>query len=307
MIQCFASHGYESSFVDGKSPRLLSASKIDSSYSIHPRILHKHTDFLEVLYVRSGSGVYIVDEQRYSIAQGDVIICNVGVLHDEDPSQSRDLNTLSLALTDVHVKGLAENCLISSEYSPVFPAGECADMVCSLMTMIHQLLATNPKGSTEICNHLSAALLAKLLLVIRKYCESEGSAMRSRTDIIAMQVKSYIDTHFDEQFTLQDISNAIRVSPYHLAHMFKETTGYSPMQYTVRRRLGEAQSLLISTDLSVTEIAVSVGFGNPCHFNTMFSKYIGMSPSRYRSSYVNRAESGADTSAKSTRKARKQL
>ncbi len=125
--------------------------------------------------------------------------------------------------------------------------------------------------------------------------------VRSRTDIIAGQVKHYIDTHFDEQFTLQDISDAIRVSPYHLAHMFKETTGYSPMQYTVRRRLGEAQSLLITTSLSVTEIAVSVGFGNPCHFNTMFSKYIGMSPSRYRSSYVARAESEAGA-AKASRK-----
>ena len=121
--------------------------------------------------------------------------------------------------------------------------------------------------------------------------------MRSRTDIIAGQVKNYIDTHFDEQFTLQDISNAIQVSPYHLAHMFKETTGYSPMQYTVRRRLGEAQSLLISTGMSVTEIAISVGFGNPCHFNTMFSKYIGMSPSRYRSSYVDRPGDDPDAPA----------
>ncbi len=286
MIQCFASTSLESSFEYGKAPRLISASKIDSSYAIHPRVLHKHNDFLELLYVRSGTGVYIVDEQRYNISAGDVIICNAGVLHDEDPSQAEDLNTYALALADVAVKGLPANTLISSEYSPVFPAGECADTLNQLMGMIHRLLATNPRGATETCNYLAAALVSKLLLVIRKYCENEGNTVRSRTDIIAGQVKNYIDTHFDEQFTLQDISDAIRVSPYHLAHMFKENTGYSPMQYTVRRRLGEAQSMLITTSLSVTEIALSVGFGNPCHFNTMFSKYIGMSPSRYRSSYV---------------------
>ena len=183
----------------------------------------------------------------------------------------------------------------------MFPAGERAQTFGELMGMIHSLLATDPKGATETCNYLAAALISKLLLVIRQYCETEGNTVRSRTDIIAGQVKHYIDTHFDEQFTLQDISDAIRVSPYHLAHMFKETTGYSPMQYTVRRRLGEAQSLLITTSLSVTEIAVSVGFGNPCHFNTMFSKYIGMSPSRYRSSYVARAESEAGA-AKASRK-----
>ncbi len=301
MIQCFASSSFESSFEHGKPPRLLSASKIDSSYSIHPRILHKHPDFLELLYVRSGSGVYIVDEQRYTISKGDVIICNAGVLHDEDPSQSRDLNTYSLALSNVAVKGLPANCLIGAEYSPVFPAGECADSISQMMGSIHSLLATDAKGTTETCNYLAAALVSELLRVIRKYCANEGNTVRSRTDIIAGQVKNYIDTHFDEQFTLQDISDAIRVSPYHLAHMFKENTGYSPMQYTVRRRLGEAQSLLISTNMSVTEIAVSVGFGNPCHFNTMFSKYIGMSPSRYRSSYVARD----DTAEHTTRRARK--
>lgn len=305
MIQCFASPTFESSFEQNKPPRLISASKIDSSYSIHPRVLHKHNDFLELLYVRSGTGVYIVDEHRYNISEGDIIICNAGVLHDEDPSQAQELNTYSLALADIAIKGMPANCLIAPEYSPVFPAGECAETVNQLMGMIHSLLATNPKGATETCNYLASALIAKLLLVIRKYCENEGNTVRSRTDIIAGQVKHYIDTHFDEQFTLQDISDAIRVSPYHLAHMFKETTGYSPMQYTVRRRLGEAQSLLITTSLSVTEIAVSVGFGNPCHFNTMFSKYIGMSPSRYRSSYVARAESETDA-PKSGRK-RKQM
>ena len=304
MIQCFASRVFESSFEQNKPPRLISASKIDSSYSIHPRVLHKHNDFLELLYVRSGTGIYIVDEQRYNISEGDIIICNAGVLHDEDPSQAQDLNTYSLALADIAVKGLPPNCLIAPEYSPVFPAGERAQTFGELMGMIHSLLATDPKGATETCNYLAAALISKLLLVIRQYCETDGNTVRSRTDIIAGQVKHYIDTHFDEQFTLQDISDAIRVSPYHLAHMFKETTGYSPMQYTVRRRLGEAQSLLITTSLSVTEIAVSVGFGNPCHFNTMFSKYIGMSPSRYRSSYVARAES--ETGAAKAARKRKQ-
>ena len=70
MIQCFASPTFDSSFEHSKPPRLISASKIDSSYSIHPRVLHKHNDFLELLYVRSGTGVYIVDEQRYNICEG---------------------------------------------------------------------------------------------------------------------------------------------------------------------------------------------------------------------------------------------
>lgn len=287
MIQCFAKMPYESSFVENTLPRLISASKIDSYYSVHPRVLHKHNDIFELMYVRSGSGIYILEETRYNIKAGDIILCNAGVLHDEDPSCSTDLNTLSLAITDIAVKGLPRNHLIADEFSPIFPAGECADTIETLLTMIHSLLACNPNDSNETCHHLTMALLSKLLLVIRKHCSSTGDTIHTRTDIIVAQVKSYINTHFDEGFSLQDISDAIRVSPYHLSHVFKAETGYSPMQYALRRRLGEAQTLLISTNLLVTEISVAVGFGNPCHFNTMFSKHIGMSPSKYRDSYID--------------------
>lgn len=289
MIQCFVTGEHQSSFAEGYTPQLISASKIDSYYTDHPRVLHKHNDMLELLFVRSGTGVYIIDETRYPIKQGDIILCNAGMLHDEDPSCSKDLNTYSIAITDVHVKGLPTNHLIEEGYSPVFPAGECADMIESLMSMIHSLLACNPEGSLETCHHLTLALLSKLLLVIRKYCDMAGDTVHTRTDIIVAQVKSYINTHFDEPFTLQDISEAIRISPYHLSHVFKAQTGYSPMQYTLRRRLGEAQTLLITTKMSITEISVAVGVGNPCHFNTMFSKNIGMTPSKYRESYVEKA------------------
>lgn len=293
MIQCFVKKEFGSSFVPGTQPKLLSASKIDSVFSVHPRILHKHPDFLEIMYVRTGTGVYIVDECRYDIKGGDIIICNAGCLHDEDPAYSRDLNMVSVAVGDVFVRGLDPNSLIAPNYSPVFPTGECADMLCSLLTMIHSLLATDPDNAIETCHHLTMALLSKLLLVTRRYCEKTGNTIQTSPDIIACKVRQYIDTHFDERFTLQDISEAIRISPYHLAHIFKEQTGYSPMQYTLRRRLGEAQSLLIATDMTITEISVAVGFGNPSHFNTMFSKYIGMPPSKYRASYVRNGEDGS--------------
>lgn len=213
MIQCFVNAPYQSSFATAKLPRLLSASKIDSYYTVHPRVLHKHNDFLEILYVRSGTGVYIIDEQRYPISEGDIILCNAGVLHDEDPSCSQDLNTFCIAVTDVCVTDLPENHLIAPSVSPVFPAGECGEMIESLMTMIHHLLACSPADSIEVCTHLTVALLSKLLLVIRKHCALSGDTVHARTDIIVAQVKSYINTHFDEPFTLQDISDAIRISP----------------------------------------------------------------------------------------------
>ena len=82
------------------------------------------------------------------------------------------------------------------------------------------------------------------------------------------------------------MAGALHVSPYYLAHVCKEATGYSPLQYVLRRRIGEAQTLLITTDLPVTRIAAQVGYDNPSHFNAQFSKAVGMSPRTFRKEYV---------------------
>ena len=166
MIQCFASPDFESCFAAGKLPRLLSASKVDSSYSVHPRILHKHPNTLELLYVRSGSGVYILDERRYNISANDIIICNAGVLHDEDPSQSKELSTYSIALTDVSISGLPDNWLIAEAYSPVFSTGEYADTICHLMGTIHRDLQL----SGGCCAVRAAAGHPQILRKRGQYC-----------------------------------------------------------------------------------------------------------------------------------------
>ena len=287
MIQCFAPSAPQGTFPPGQEPRLVSASKIGSHYTIHPRVLHKHDDLFEILYVRAGTGVYIIEEARYPIRAGDLIYCNAGTLHDEDPSCSVDLDTLCVASTGIRLDGLPPDHLIGNDCPPVLPSGEFSATIQYLMLTIYGFLADDPEKYAAVCQHLDVALLEILLLIAHQYGDGAGGTKRSKANIIAAQVKSYLNAHYDEDFTLQDISDAIHVDPYHLSHVFKEATGYSPKQYTVRRRLGEAQTLLITTRMNITEIASRVGFGNQCHFNTIFKKYIGMTPSQYRASYVD--------------------
>ncbi len=106
MIQCFAKDSFVSSFQKGTTPRLLSASYITVGFSQHPRILHKHTDKLELLFIRNGSGYYVVDNERYEIKPGNIIITNANVLHDEVPQYNRNLAMLSIAIDHVHIDGL---------------------------------------------------------------------------------------------------------------------------------------------------------------------------------------------------------
>lgn len=255
--------------------RLVSISKMDSAYKeIHPRILHKHEYFLEILYVHSGN----------------IIINNVNTLHDEDPLCNDNLNMYCLTITNVHIKGLPDNCLISSQDSPVFHADEYAPHIETMMSMIYSMLAASPNACAEICNHLAVALLTLLYMLIQRnsaHAEAGDKALRTTADIISTRCMHYIESHYDEPFTLEDISRELCVSSYYLSHVFKKSTGFSPMHYTIRRRIGEAQSLLILTDKTILEIALTVGFGSQCQFYNLFKKYIGMPPGEYRKTYRN--------------------
>ena len=65
---------------------------------------HIHENRLELFYVCSGNGQYMVDNRYYPIGKGDIVICNQGVLHGEEPEQVRQIRSYSVALTGVQVQ-----------------------------------------------------------------------------------------------------------------------------------------------------------------------------------------------------------
>lgn len=104
--------------------------------------------------------------------------------------------------------------------------------------------------------------------------------------ILGRRIKKYIDAHYMEAINLQSIGEALNISPYYLSHVFKEMSGYSPMQYLLRRRIGEAQTLLAMTDLSVLRISEMVGYETQSYFSLQFTKHVGMSPNQFRQNYI---------------------
>ena len=85
-------------------PRKLSGTffnciSIDRNYNNQQSILpHMHDDRLELFYVCSGQGQYMVDNRYYPIGEGDIVICNQGVLHGEEPDQVRQIRSYSIAI-----------------------------------------------------------------------------------------------------------------------------------------------------------------------------------------------------------------
>ena len=74
----------------------------------------------------------------------------------------------------------------------------------------------------------------------------------------------------------------MNISVSTLSHTFKEETGFSPYDYILHRRLEQAKMLLWTSDLTVGEIAYSIGFQSPAHFIKLFKKQNQITPSAFR-------------------------
>lgn len=96
------------------------------------------------------------------------------------------------------------------------------------------------------------------------------------------RVRAYIEQHYAEALSIRDIAREFHASRDYIAHAFKHTTNYAPLQYLRRWRIGKAQTLLIDTDLSLTEVASRVGFDDPNYFSRVFRQVIGMPPGTFR-------------------------
>lgn len=97
------------------------------------------------------------------------------------------------------------------------------------------------------------------------------------------RVTSLIEQNLARSLTLRDMAAAAGLSRMHFAAQFKAATGCSPHHYLLCRRVEAAKTLLSGSELPLVEIAFNVGFSAQAHFTTVFKRFAGETPARWRS------------------------
>ena len=94
----------------------------------------------------------------------------------------------------------------------------------------------------------------------------------------------YINENIEEDLSFRDIAAHLKMSAYHFARMFKQSTGESPHHYIMRCRIERAKKLLADAKLSISDIAFDVGYKSQSHFTTCFGRLTGVTPAAFRAS-----------------------
>ena len=242
-VQCFVEKQIEPIFTGENQPKLLYVSEIRPDASAHPRVMHAHEDAVELILICSGSSEYLIHDKKTVIEAGDLLVYNAGVVHDEVSGPDMEVGSYCVGVGGLHMPGLRPNALIPDEAGYVFPTGRYFADLKALFEMMFRNLAAGEPHAELFCSSLMHALLVAVLTVT----EGARGAQEIPADaphILGRRIKDYIDRHYMEPITLQSMGEAMHISPYYLSHVFKEMSGYSPVQYLLRRRIGEAQTLL---------------------------------------------------------------
>lgn len=102
------------------------------------------------------------------------------------------------------------------------------------------------------------------------------------TNISVQKSVDYIQEHYAESISMNDVAAMINFSPAYFSRLFKKETGHSFVSYLTIVRILRSICLLRQTDQAIEQIALDLGFNTPNYFSTIFKKEIGLTPSQYR-------------------------
>ncbi len=267
-------------FTQTSVPHLLYVSSWEQTTTTLPRTLHSHPDFAEFTLILAGQGICELDGIFYPITKGDLIICNRGILHDEF-SDSQPIALISIAADNIHLPGLPENCILPSDTVPLVHLGSNEPVFNQLVVLLADMVKGSNMRRDYIIQSLFLALFYLLLDTIDIYCH-KISIEADPVIGLAHQIRSYVDIHITENISVTEIAAHFSISPSYLARIFKHTIGCPLSKYIIRRRMGEAQSLLLNTKLPISAVAERVGYPNQSYFTKLFTQSFRISPLQYR-------------------------
>ena len=258
--------------------------------------MHWH-DHFEIALVLEGRGVFMFGRRALAAEAGDIFFIDNTRPHVAlaDPGTSLRLLLVLFRPELIAGPGCRE---LDLGYLAAFRVDDRAasprirgtsSLAAEVAPVLHQLRAAWDRHDPAERHLVDATLRLALALVNRHPgTGARVGAARAAADRREQirPVLAYVDGHCREGITLEDVAGIVHVSPSRVRHVFKDVTGVSFKEYVTHVRVAEAKRLLLSTDLSVVEIARAVSYTNIHQFYKVFCRSCAMSPGEYRRYYT---------------------
>jgi YesN/AraC family two-component response regulator len=237
---------------------------------------HSHV-FFEIFYIYSGECSFLLKDTVYRLNRGDLVFIVPGELHHSIYNDGDTCEIVNVLFKKSHVN-------MDSFSEPSSFMGSIPDLY---IEEFHNLLSKMYSEYSHIDKYsedFMQCYLSELLLLLMRHSvmnEEEPEILNSKdADILA--ATKYIYQNFRRPLTLEEVSAVSSLSPTYFSKKFKQTTGMGFKEYLNFVRLKHAQAALLTTNNTITDIALEYGFNNSNYFKDLFKKVYGKSPREYR-------------------------
>ena len=263
----------EQTFTIRGTAKLLNVSSAKYGGDWHS-VPHTH-NHMELFYIVGGKGQFLIQDQLYPVNANNLVIINPNVPHTEVSLNAQPLEYIVLGIEGVE--------LASSEQSngrfSMLDHFESVEISGCLRNILREM-ELKSTGYEDVCQAYMEILIIRLMRSTALSVPAQPQQISANRQCAA--VKRYIDQHFKETLTLDQLAEEAHMNKFYLSHAFKQEFGVSPINYLISCRIEESKYLLAETDLSMSQIAQLLGFSSLSYFSQVFRRTQAVSPKEYR-------------------------
>ncbi len=225
-------------------------------------------------YVLRGKGIYRAHRKTYPIGEGDAFLIVPGELIYYEADQDDPWVYTWIGFQGIKIRDYLSRTTLLEH--PVFRYDRddririCHDKM---------YLASRFRTNTDMA--MNSVLYEYLFLLAEKFPQTRISPEKRRNACVR-ETLEYMELHYENDISIQQIADRLYVSRTYLHRIFKETTGRSLKEHLIDIRMKRACRYLSQTDFPVSAIARSVGYEDPLYFSKLFRQKKGIPPTEYR-------------------------
>jgi AraC-like DNA-binding protein len=247
-------------------------------------------DNYEIFYFHEGKGNYLIGHQIYSLAPGTLILMHGMTLHcpcsfDGFPYVRTLVNFDQLCIRNALWNLMSINALEPFERFGNYVVQLNEEEQQEFEVILERIHRFHSEQSEVAYERFRLAFIDALLFIhsiLQKPLRKQAALPPGKERHI-QNALNYIEHHYTDQLSLEQLDDALHINKYHLARLFREVTGMTIFQYVIQRRLNQAKLLfLLEPHRSATDICYLAGFKNVSHFSKSFKQHEGRTPEQYR-------------------------
>lgn len=225
-------------------------------------------------YVLEGAGIYKARGKIFRLGKGDAFLICPGELIYYEADRKEPWSYTWIGMQGIKVKGYLERTSFPEHL--VLHYGEDEHM-----RLCHERMFEADTLPQNRDLRMNSIMYEYLFLLAEKFPNQELIYHEKKSDY-AEEALNYIESHYCDPITIQDIAGHLNINRSYLHRLFKSFTGISIQTYLLDYRIRQACILLKNTELSVRAVAHSVSYADPLYFSRLFRQKKGVSPSEYR-------------------------